>query len=635
MISKSLTDPDWRSRYKSLLMSRRAALSKIPRGARVFVGSACGEPQHLVRGLTDPAVGLLDLEIIHILTLGAAPYTSKRYAANFRHNALFISQNTRTAVSEGRADYTPVLFSELPGLFTSHRVRLDAVLVQVSPPDRHGYVSLGVSVDVTLSALQNARIRIAEVNRNVPRTMGYSFVHVSEFAALVEHNAPLIVYRQPEPDERSTRLAKIIAKLVDDGSTIQIGIGAIPNAVVPALMNKNDLGVHTEMFSQWLKKLVEAGVVTNKVKSLQRGKSVASFVMGDRDLYEWVDMNPTISIHPSNYVNDPSVIGQNDKMVAINTAIEIDLTGQVCSDSVGSRFYSGIGGQADFIGGASRSKDGKAIIALMSTVKDGTVSTIVPQLAEGGGVVTTRGAVRYVVTEWGYADLFGKSIRERAMALIDIAHPKFRDHLLDEAKRLRYVYQDQIAPPQGGYFYPEEMEVYLIVAGARLLFRPIKTTDEGLLKELFYSLTNESVYRRYFSSIKIMPHHRLQEETNLDYLSRMSIVALARTDGVDEMVGIGQYMIDPSNDEAELSFLVRDKWQGKGVGAHLLELITDAARKKSIKALTAYVLRENMAMLHIFLKAGFVTRYIPQEDAFYVKLDISKLDGAKSDAVET
>lgn len=627
ILSQALTDPDWRKKYSSKLMDRTKALSKIPRGARIFVGSACGEPQFLVEGLTDRAANILDTEVLHILTLGIAPYTAERFSANFRHNAFFIAENTRNAVAEGRADYTPILLSELPDLFKTRKIRLDAALIQVSPPDRHGYVSLGVSVDVTLSAVNAARYVVAEVNPNVPRTMGYSFLHVSRLDALVESTAPLIEYTPPEPDERALKLAGIITKLVDDGSTIQIGIGAVPNAVVPALMEKNDLGVHTEVFSQWLKTLVERGVVTNRRKTLHRDKAVASFIMGGRDLYEWVDLNPMVSLHPSEYTNDPHIIMQNEKMVSINTAIEIDLTGQVCSDSIGHRFYSGIGGQVDFLTGASRSKDGKAIIALTSTVKDGAVSTIVPLLTEGAGVVTTRGRVRYVVTEWGYADLFGKSIRERAMALIAIAHPKFRDWLLEEAKRLKYVYPDQISPPPGGYFYPDDLECCKNFGEAKLLIRPIKPTDEGLLKALFYSLSDEMVYKRYFSKLKIMPHAKLQEETNLDYQTKFSLVVLTMGEKSEEMVALGQYVVDPSNMEAEASFIVREDFQKRGIGSALLDMTVGIARKKGLKAVTAYVLRDNPTMLHLFMKAGFVSMYLPGEDAFFLRLNLEDDDG--------
>lgn len=624
ILSNALTDPDWRNRYFSKLMERGKALSKIPRGAKIFVGSACGEPQHLVEGLTEKTSNILDAEIFHILTLGMAPYTAECFSSNFRHNAFFIAENSRRAVAEGRADYTPVSLSELPDLFKTRKIRLDAALIQVSPPDRNGYVSLGVSVDVTLAAVNAARYVVAEVNPNVPRTMGYSFMPVTRIDALVESDLPLIEFKPPEPDERALKLAAIITKLVDDGSTIQIGIGAVPNAIVPALMDKNDLGVHTEVFSHWLKTLVERGVVTNRRKTLHRDKAVASFLMGDRGLYEWVDLNPMISLHPSEYTNDPHVIMQNEKMVSINTAIEIDLTGQVCSDSIGHLFYSGIGGQVDFILGASRSRDGKAIIALTSTVKNDTVSTIVPRLSEGAGVVTTRGNVRFVVTEWGYADLFGKSIRERAMALIAIAHPKFRDWLLEEAKRMRYVYADQISPPPGGYFYPDEHECAKTFDGAKLLIRPIKPTDEGLLKDLFYSLSDETVHRRYFSNIKIMPHARLQEETNLDYQTKFSMVALTMGKDSEEMVALGQYVVDPSNSEAESSFIVREDYQRKGIGTELLALTVSIARKKGLKAMTAYVLRDNPTMLNLFMKAGFSAIYLPGEDAFFVRLDLTE-----------
>jgi len=434
---------------------------------------------------------------------------------------------------------------------------------------------------------------------------------------------PLIEYTPPVPDETALRLAKIIAKLVEDGSTIQIGIGAIPNAVVPALMNKNDLGIHTEMFSGWLKNLIEAGVVTNRRKTLHPGKCVASFCMGDRELYEFVDNNPMISLHPSEYTNDPQVIAQNDRMVSINTALEIDLTGQVCSDSIGHRFYSGIGGQVDFVRGASRSKNGKAIIAVASTARDGAISTIVPRLSEGSGVVTTRGAVRYVVTEYGYADLHGKSIRERALALINIAHPTFRQWLLDEAKKLKYVYPDQILPPMGGV-YPDELETLRVFGGERILFRPIKPTDEGVLKDLFYSLTDVSVYRRYFSNVRVMPHEKLQTETNLDFETHMTLVAVPMDAAVEELIGLGQYVLDVARNEAEASFVVRDDWHGKGVGHYLLRRIVEIATKKGLTAVTAVVLRENRTMLHLFLEEGFSSSYLPEEDAYLVRLPLTE-----------
>ncbi len=623
MESLSLIDPNWREKYAKKITSRECALSRIPRGAKIFIGSACGEPQHLVEGLIEHGSMIADAEILHILTLGVAPYADKKFSTLFRHNAFFIADNTREAVREGRADYTPVYLSELPDLFKNRKIRLDAALVQVSPPDRHGFVSLGISVDVTRAAAECARYVIAEVNENMPRTLGYSFLHVSQIDAFVEHTSPLIEYASPAADETAMRMARIIAQLVEDGSTIQIGIGAIPNAVVPSLMSKNDLGVHTEMFSDWMMDLVEAGVVTNRKKSIHKGKSITSFCMGTKRLYDFIDNNPMISIHPSEYTNDPFVIRQNDKMVSINTAVEIDLTGQVCSDSIGHLFHSGIGGQVDFVRGASRSKGGKAIIAIASTAKSGEKSTIVPFLEEGAGVVTTRGSVRYVVTEWGYADLHGMTIRERALALINLAHPKFREWLLDEAKRLKYVYQDQQLPKRSEY--PKDLEDKDIFDGRMVSFRPIKPTDERLLKDFFYSLSDETIYMRYFSHVRLMPHERLQEETNLDFENKLTIVAMNADSEVDQIVGVGQYGLNPSNNTGEISVSLRDDWQGMGVGRKLLGMLVEAGKKRGLTGLTGYVLPSNRKMLHLFLAFGFASRYDASEEAYFLSLDLEEV----------
>ncbi|MHB8766959.1 MAG: GNAT family N-acetyltransferase [Deferrisomatales bacterium] len=616
-----MIDPDWKTRYAARVMDRAAALSLIQRGGKIFVGSACAEPQHLVEGLAQRAATLADSEILHLLTLGIAPYADERFSQLFRHNAFFIGDNTRQAVAQGRADYTPVYLSELPELIRSRKIRIDAALVQVTPPDRHGYVSLGVSVDVTKAAVESARVVIAEVNPNLPRTLGDSFVPVDRIDALVEHPSPVIEYLAPPPDEVALRIGANIARLVSDGSTLQIGIGAIPNAAVHALKDKRDLGVHTEMFSDWLLELIRCGAVTNRKKTLHRGKVIASFCMGSKELYNFIDNNPLVEFRPSEYTNDPFVIGQNDRMVAINTALEVDLTGQVCSDSIGHQFYSGIGGQVDFIRGAARSRGGKPIIALASTARGGAVSRIVPQLSPGAGVVTTRASARLVVTEWGYADLHGKTIRERAMALLNIAHPRFRKELLEAAKRLHYVFPDQLIPTALD-LYPEKYETFHDLAGQRISFRPVKPTDEPLLKDLFYSLSDESIYRRYFNVIKYMPHGRLQEELDLDYDTRMALAAVWDHDGVEEMIGIAQWVLDVSTNEAEAAFLVRDEWQGKGLGGALLTSLVQIAQDKGIKGMTALVMPENRAMLHLFHKLGFTIESRFEDGAYHLAFKI-------------
>jgi acyl-CoA hydrolase/GNAT superfamily N-acetyltransferase len=617
-----MSDASWKLRYAGKLLPREKALAKIQRGARIFVGSACAEPQHLVEGLAHKPSTIADAEILHILTLGVAPYTDERLASVFRHNAFFIGDNTRKAVSEGRADYTPVYLSELPGMFRSGRIRLDAALVQVSPPDRHGFVSLGVSVDVTRAAVEAARVVIAEVNPRMPRTLGDTFIPVDRIHALVEHEAPLIELESKAPSAVAQAIGHNIAKLVEDGATIQIGIGGIPNASAHALAGKRDLGVHTELFSDWLLELVQCGAVTGRKKTLHRGKIIASFCMGSRALYDFVDDNPMVELHPSDYCNDPLVIRRNDKMVAINTAVEVDLTGQVCSDSIGHQFYSGIGGQVDFVRGASRSRGGKVIIALASTAKEGKVSTIVPELSPGAGVVTTRGSVRFVVTEYGWADLQGKNIRERAIALINIAHPAFREQLLEAAKARHYVYQDQILPPPGG-LYPEQYEQRLTVGGRELFFRPVKPTDDSLLKDLFYRLSDDSVYKRYFSAIKIMPHERLQETTNVDYDTRMTMLGLAVNEaGVEEAVVLGQYVLEESTNRAELAVMVRDDWHGKGLGTLIVRTMVDIAKEQGVAGITAVVWPQNRTMLNILYKLGYTVKSRFEDDAYRLSWDI-------------
>lgn len=432
---------NWKAYYERNRKSAAEAVAAIESGQKVFVGSNGAEPQTLVDAMTDRKQPLSDIEIIHILTLGMAPYSEARFEKNFRHNAFFIGANVRDAVNACRADYTPIFLSELPALFHNGQIPLDYALVMVSPPDAHGYCSLGISVDVVKAATSNAKHVIAEVNRQMPRTLGDSFLHVSQIDSFVESDVPLLEAPQPPLSPSVMKIGEHVAGLIEDGSTLQVGIGSIPNAVLASLKGRRDLGIHTEMFSDGILDLVEAGVINGRCKTIYPGKIVTSFCIGSRRLYDFVDNNPSIEFHPTEIVNDPFLISQNPKMVAINGAIEVDLTGQVCADSIGERFYSGIGGQVDFIRGAARSKGGKPIIALPSTTKTagrGVVSRIVPTLQPGAGVVTSRGDIHYVATEWGVAYLHGKSIRERALALIEIAHPDFREGLL-EAACLRHL----------------------------------------------------------------------------------------------------------------------------------------------------------------------------------------------------
>jgi len=430
---------NWEAIYRRKVTDVQTALSCVQSGHRVYVGGGAGVPATLIDGLMQRAPQLRDVEIIHILTFADAPYVEPQYAESFRHNALFIGGNVRRAVQEGRADFTPIFLSEIPALFRNGTLPLDVALISISRPDEHGFCSFGVEVGATKPAAEAARVIVAEVNHQMPRTLGDSFIHVSRLHHIVEVNHPIPEAPQGGSSDLHLRVGQHIAELIPDGATLQMGIGSIPDAVLQNLGNHRDLGVHTELFSDGVIDMFEAGVITCARKTFHPGKIVAGFLFGSKRLYEFVHNNPIIELHPTDYVNDPFNIARNEKMVAINSAIEVDLTGQVCADSIGTRFFSGVGGQVDFIRGAARSKGGLPIIAFLSTAKNDTISRITPTLKPGAGVVTTRNDVHYIVTEYGVASLHGKTVRQRARELIRIAHPKFREELEHAAKELGYL----------------------------------------------------------------------------------------------------------------------------------------------------------------------------------------------------
>ena len=404
-----------------------------------YIQPGCAEPEALVEALMRRAPELYDVEIVHMMTMGCAPYVAPEMAGHFRHNAMFIGGNVREAINDGRADYTPIYLSEIEALFESGAMPIDVALIEVSPPDSHGFCSFGVGVDTTLTAAKCARYVVAQVNDNMPRTYGDSFIHVSDIDAVVESSRPLCELKKPEVTGMHVAIARNVAGLIEDGAVLQTGVGGIPDAVLPFLSDRKDLAVHSELVSEGVIPLIENGVITGARKNFKPRKIIVGFALGTRRFFEFVDNNPIFEFHPTAYTNDPSLIARNDNMVAINSALQVDLTGQVCSDSIGNQFYSGIGGQVDFLRGASRSKGGKAIIAISSTAKNGTISRIVPMLSPGAGVVTSRGLVRYVVTEHGVAYLHGKSIRERARALIQIADPKFRAELYEYCESTKWL----------------------------------------------------------------------------------------------------------------------------------------------------------------------------------------------------
>lgn len=430
--------------YKSRVLTPAEAVRKIQSNQRLFLTGNCSVPQKILAALVEFAPELQNVEICQALSIGPADYVDPKLEGNLRVNTMFVSANVRKAVHEGRADFTPVLLSEFPLLFKNKHLPLDAALIHVSPPDEHGFCSLGIEVGMTKSPAESAKIVIAEVNQQMPRTLGDAFIHVSRLTYMVpvDYDLPELLMSEGEADEITDKIASYIAEMIPDGATMQMGIGAIPDGVLKYLYEKRDLGIHTELFSDGVIGLVEAGVITGARKTIHAGKMIAGFILGSKKLYKWVDDNPLIELHKTEYVNDPFVIAQNERMVAINSAIEVDLTGQICADSIGPKIYSGVGGQLDFVYGASRSKGGVPIIALPSTtqLRDGRViSRITPMLNQGAGVVTTRNHIRYVVTEYGVAELYAKTIRQRAKALINIAHPDFREELTQKAKELNYI----------------------------------------------------------------------------------------------------------------------------------------------------------------------------------------------------
>jgi 4-hydroxybutyrate CoA-transferase len=428
---------DWKADYAKKLTTADEALQVVRSGDRVVFAHACGEPVELVDALVRRAPELRDVEIVHMVAMGHGEYAKPEYAESFFHNSLFVGASTRDAVASGQGDYTPVFFHEIPSLFTGGYLPPDVVLAQVSPPDKHGWCSFGISVDYTKPAAAVAKTVIALVNPNMPRTHGDSFIHVSDIDIVVESDAPIIELQPPKIGPVEEAIGRHIAGLVDDGSCLQLGIGGIPDAVLLFLHEKNDLGIHTEMFSEGVVDLYDEGVITNARKTLDRDKMVANFLMGTRRLYDFVDDNPAVNMFPVSYVNDPYVIGENDNVVAINSAIQIDLMGQVVADSMGPLQFTGIGGQVDFVRGAARSKGGKSIIALPATAKRGEVSRIVADITAGAAITTMRADVDYVVTEFGVARLKGRTLRERAFALLDIADPRFRDAIVDDLKALK------------------------------------------------------------------------------------------------------------------------------------------------------------------------------------------------------
>lgn len=590
-------------------------------GNRIFIGSNAAVPNALIQNLIDKSKNLHDIEAVHILTLSDNVWVEPQHKDLFKVNTLFIGgKNVRKAIAEGRADYTPCFLSEVPRLFEENVLPLDAALVMMSPPDEYGYCSLGVSVDVVSAAVKSAKFVIAQINPKMPRTNGHSFVHINQIDAWMEQEQALPELTPATLDRVTEQIGQYVAMLIDNGDTLQLGIGKIPDAVLRYLGNHKDLGIHSEMISDGIIDLMVKGVVNNRKKTFHKGKTITTFCMGTQRLYDFVDGNPHVEFYPSQHVNSPVIISRNDNMVSVNSAIEVDLSGQVVSDSIGYQFYSGIGGQVDFIRGASLSKGGKPIIALASTTSDGTISKIVPHLTEGAGVVTSRGHVHYVVTEYGIANLRGKTIRERALELIRVAHPKFRDQLLTDVRKHYWVPEYQENSPTS---VPElgSVEIKKFVFGdTEYLLRPLGPADERKLQEFFYSHNKETLMLRYNHHITQMSREKSCTLVSVDQHKDLALCFTERDNSGETIQAVGRYYFIESDNSCESAFVIKESKRGKGMAQTLLSEMIKIARIRKVDKMFAYIRSDNKPMIKVFRNNGFKRK--PGEDVQEVQLEL-------------
>jgi acyl-CoA hydrolase/GNAT superfamily N-acetyltransferase len=597
----------WPDDYLKKRLLPDQAIHHIQSGQRVFIGTACGEPQRLVKELAAQADHFADVEIMRLLSLESSPLTSianKTQSDGFNIRTFYSGSVRTKTLARNKRFITPVPLSKIPQLFKSRQIPIQVAMIQVSPPDDFGWMSLGVSVDVSLAAAQSADLVIAQVNPQMPRVLGRSFIHVNEVHLIVEHEEKLLTINPPPGYQSSLQIARHVAKLIDDGSTLQLGLGAAPQAILTALKEKKDLGIHTRFVTNAIMDLVARGVITNREKGFNEGKLVASAAVGNKILYDFLDDNPGIEFHPSDYVNNPAIIAKHHKMVSLNTAMAVDLTGQVAIDALPYYNFTGVSGMMDFIRGSIDSEGGKAILMLPSTTLDGRASRIVPSL-EDIAVVVPRGDVHYVATEFGMVNLFGKSFQERAMALISIAHPDFKEDLFFQAKELELLGPERRLTESLFGTYPAKLEEALRIGSQKIILRPARLVDERMIQEHFYTMEKSDIFSRFLHEKLFFPRKDVAVMVQTDYIRDLPIVAVIGDFGFEKVIAIGAYFLDPAKNMAELAFSVLKEWQGLGLSSAILKMLTKAARGNGLSGLLAYTQPQNQGMIKLFQKLPY------------------------------
>ena len=601
---------------KGKVVTAEEAIATIRNGSRIFIGSGCGEPQHLLHTLAGNH-NLQDIMVFQMLAHTLADYLQDdTFLQRFSVKLFFVPIAMQQAAFEGKVDYIPTYLSQLPQLFRNKQICIDTVLIQISPPDCFGIASLGVSVDVTLEAVRNAKTVIAQINPRMPRTHGDGFLHVNDIDYLIPFEEELICIDQETVDEKTAgRIAQYVKELVDDGSTLQVGYGHTPYALLKYFDDKNDLGIHTHMISDAFIPLIKQGIITNKHKNFMTDRAVATFCMGSRLAYDYIDNNIQFYFGTADWVNTPGIIGKNDNFISISSALEVDLTGQVCSDSVGRQFFSGTGDQANFIRGATLSKGGLSIIALPSTARGGQVSRIVANLSAGAGVATLRADVNFVVTEFGIAQLKGKSISQRVIELCQIAHPDFRASLIEAAKKNHYIFPDQLPPLAEDLIFIEEYKSRTTLKnGKTMSVRPLLPSDEIAYRNFFYSLQAETIFLRFFHSVKIFSRKMAQDHwASMDYRKNISLVGIVQNRGNKEIVAIGTYA-KMDDQWAEVAFVVREDFHNQGIAGYIFKELQRVASANGFEGFFAATLPENTSMIHLCRKLFADAKITTKED---------------------